>query len=239
MALEPGYYCVDDPDVPDQATYWEVGHDGVTRDYPAGARWRPLPPRFPNVDRETRTDLRNQWYQRDYYPWRRAITVAIEADPQAAQLRFYEAWPHPEEIPAARRARQPRVRTRPSRATRSPREILAEDAATEAQALIVAALHADGHSYVNIARDLGLTETTARRRGAYGQGLISVETAKKSTADLFVAALTKLVDVNSRYGRSDDDAVNSVIRSIIKRRTGENPPTVEVTSTAEISALDP
>lgn len=227
MPLTPNVWAaVPDPDNADRMTYWSIGSDGVIRDFPYGYRWRPYPPHFPGVDQAQRSVLRQQWYDRTYYPWRRAVAAAIEADPVAAERRFLDKYPDPEAVPrvaTSKTSKAPRIRRQP---VRSGREALSRDATTEAQALVAYALHADGHSHAAIATALGISEPTARRRVLVGRGLVMVRQHQgdyRPPVDQFTAALSRLLDIRTALGEPLDQALGDAISGIIARRASTEP----------------
>lgn len=229
MQPQPGHYAVPDPDHPDVTTYWAVAADGAVRDFPPGARWRPSPPPFNAPDQETRAELRQQWYDRQYFPWRRKVAEAIAADPAGAAARFAGRYPDPSAVPALkppRRTSAPRLGRARYRPVRSPAEVLAADALSEAQALLAAAMSALGRSHAAIGQAMGVSEATARRRVHHGQGLVSLHRAAEAThdtADGFVAALSRLLDLRTRAGDSIDDTLRAAVNGMIARRAEEPP----------------
>lgn len=173
--LPEGRFAVPDPDDPDRMTYWRVestnadGSKKELRPWPADVRWAPLrPPYPPDLDKAQRRQWTDGWYASEYFGWKDEVVAAIAADPQAAADEFSRSAPTavlPE--PTKPRPRQ-RVRKKPM--SKKAREVAA-------QKLFAEALRRAGMSERQMAAEMGLPKTTARRRlqgGAVADGLAAV-----------------------------------------------------------------
>jgi hypothetical protein len=161
MAQFPaGHYAVTDPTDNRTMTYWSVDDHGAVRDFPHGARYRPLPPT--GWTKAERAD----WYVPGgpYRLWREEVARRISADPAAAARRFRERFP---ELLAARRVPTGYVQVRPGR---RPVDVQAP-IRRKAEALIVAALRENGESFRSIADILGITLNRTYRRAQEGKAL--------------------------------------------------------------------
>lgn len=160
-----GRYLVAAPDG-GRPTLWTASR-GALSDYPKGVRWRPVPPRFPDLHGDARRDARDDWYQAVYWPWRRAVAEAVLADVEGAADAFRQRagsidLPDPPDwgTPAHDRTRSPRVRktVQAAAARTSTRQRLMEER------VLAAALREQGKSVRQIASELGVSKSTAARR---------------------------------------------------------------------------
>jgi hypothetical protein len=146
-------YCVPDPDDGSRATFWWVDAAGALHRWPPGTRWEPDPPRFEGPDR---VDQRDGWYEDVYWPWKRAVAEAIEANPESAAVRFAVRYPAAE-FPSPR-ASLSRAETGREQQRRRYEEVTA------------AARARRGASVRQVAGQLGVAWATARARIAAGSG---------------------------------------------------------------------
>lgn len=94
VSAPAGGYAVDDPDQPGRLTAWQVDDKGVIHRYPPGVRWEPMTPSFDHLpDRAERKTARERWYRDRYFPWKRRVIAAIDADPDRARAAFAAAYP--------------------------------------------------------------------------------------------------------------------------------------------------
>lgn len=163
-----GFYATPDPDQPDVMTLW-IARAGSLRDWPAGERWRPLKPSYPDhlATREERQEWAANWYEQVYFPWRQAVREAIEANPQGAVEAFRAL--HPDAVmPPKPTRRVPDSWPVPRR--RKP--VTAEEKRLAEERTIATALHMAGLSYAEIAETLNVPKTTAFRRVQLGMEAI-------------------------------------------------------------------
>lgn len=153
------FAAVADPDRPDVITFWWIDECGQIHDYPRGTRWRPVPPRVPLELRSTRG--RQAWYDEVYFPWKATVIAAIDADPTAALARFLDRYPNPQ-APVPVKPLEAPVRRESARRKREVGTLANE-------AVLAHSLAVHGATLEEIARALGLSEPTAKRRADVGE----------------------------------------------------------------------
>jgi len=198
--------AVPDPDNAYRMTYWAVFADGAIRDYPHGARWRPIAPPLPGVVGEERRQQRQRWYDEHYYPWRAAVRTAIDDDPAAARTRFLARYPSPVWTDkAVRPPKPPRPRrAEPSSASSASRGLVG---AGRVVALLAFLFRLGGKTYPQIAEELNVSEATARRRVKDGEVLAEVHRVvhrrEEEKAEQRAAALDLLAGIFADRGSTD------------------------------------
>lgn len=199
--IAPGYYSVPDPWNADRATFWAVDDDSTPRDFPARARWRPLPP--DGFNREQR----DRWYRTEYREWRAEIARRIAADPATAAQRFHRRYPDPSQVP-------PEAHRRPPARARKPKppavEAVRQRIHRQAQALVVAALRANGATFREVAETLGVPLATVHRRAELGAGLMAFSDV--TAVDELGKSLKRLAQVSDDDGRA---AMTAALRALV------------------------
>ncbi|MDQ7910783.1 hypothetical protein RB614_40460 [Phytohabitans sp. ZYX-F-186] len=184
VRVPDGHYAVPDPDDPARLTLWSVCA-GVARDYPETARWRPTPPPIEGPSKDARQAIRQDWYDRVYFPWRAAVAVAIERDPEGAAAAFVAAQGYvPVPVrPARRRSAQPawakRMRAGPTAAQRRREEL----------GLLALALRGAGRSVRETADLLGEPRSTIQRLSADCAGFEAADVATRAVTLLRIDQL--------------------------------------------------
>jgi hypothetical protein len=163
--LPDGFYLVDDPDCPGKATTWWC-RDGKLRDWPEGARWRPLPPKRERMAPRAYKAWQADWYDGPYRDWLRRLEAAIAADVDGARARFSARYPDavvPDSVvrsgPTRRAApaKAPRKRPPAKELSRARQQLLEQQLAT-------AVLRSAGQSIAEVGQTLGITKQAAARR---------------------------------------------------------------------------
>lgn len=161
--IPDGFYAVPSPSDPAILTLWRV-QDGRLKDWPDVARWRPMPPPYPDTDTLPKADRRawrQEWYDRQYFPWKSAVIEAIRRDPVWAASRFAAehgqvALPPPPTYSGRRIRRRPPQPRNPSPAVRR-RAI---------ETLMASALRSAGMTHRQVADCMGVPTMTAYRRAS-------------------------------------------------------------------------
>ncbi|WP_405425563.1 hypothetical protein [Streptomyces erythrochromogenes] len=168
--LPPGAYATPDPRRPDVLTLWHVT-TGQLRPWPPRQRWAPAPPPPPPglLPRE-RADWRESWYAAHYWPWKRRVVEAIQADPAAATAAFNRAVPDAEHPRHHERNEAVAVQQREERRKETRRRLTA---AQERRILMAAVLTASGRSYRDTAHILDCSPSSAWRYARQGEALFT------------------------------------------------------------------
>ena len=157
-----GRFAVLDPDDGGRWTFWRVeatnasGSRRELRPWPPDVRWAPLRPPYPEgLDFQQRKAWSQDWYDREYFAWKEAVIAAIEADPQGAAAEFVDRAPAAD-LPEPTKPRR--------RSSRRPRPMSAKQRQVAVERLMAEALASAGMSERQVAAEMDLPKTTARRR---------------------------------------------------------------------------
>lgn len=145
-------------------TYWWTDDELRMRPWPAGVRYAPLPPRYDATGKQERREDLGDFYSDVYFPWLAQAAASIAADFAGAAARFTAEF-GAVTFPGARVAAASRLTAEFDRWRK------------KYEAITAASRVRHGRSIADVARHLGMSWETARKRVLTGEQILAADPA--------------------------------------------------------------